>query len=56
METVKRNSNNIKLVQIHPLVNLQEKTDQSIKLRQGYQFCSNTQHLHVCVTLSMPLT
>ena len=32
METVKRNSNNIKLVQIHPLVNLQEKTVQPIKL------------------------
>ena len=32
METVKRNSNNIILMQIHPLVNLQEKTDQPIKL------------------------
>ena len=32
METVKRNSDDIKLVQIHPLVNLQEKTDQPIKL------------------------
>ena len=32
METVKRNSNDIKLVQIHSLVNLQEKTDQLIKL------------------------
>ena len=32
METVKRNSNDIKLVQIHPLVNLQAKTAQPIKL------------------------
>ena len=32
METVKRNSNDIKLVQIHPLVNLQAKTAQPGKV------------------------